>query len=151
MRAVFDTNVLRAGIRSRCRPEYRCLKFVSDGWVIPLAVPALFLEYEEVLKRPETLAGTGLTRAEVDEFLTGLAAVTVPVRVAFDWRPLLPDPDDDRVANAAINGMADCVVSGNVRHLQPVEERFGIPVLTPREFVSRLEDRIDQQASEEGE
>jgi len=53
--------MLRAGLRSHRCPEHRCLKLVSDGWVIPLAVPALFLEYEEVLKRPETLAATGLT------------------------------------------------------------------------------------------
>ena len=102
---------------------------------MPLATPALFLEYEEVLLRPETLEATGLTQADVDTLLTAIAAVVEPVMVDIDWRPLLLDPDDDMVANCAINALADYVVTGNVRDLILVEQRFGIRVVTPGAFV----------------
>ena len=106
--------------------------------MVPLATLALFLEYEDVLTRPETLAATGLSEADVSEFLTALAAVVEPVVVDFDWRPLLPDADDDMVANCAVNGMADCVVTSNVRHLRLLEERLRIQVVEPGAFVEQM-------------
>jgi predicted nucleic acid-binding protein len=108
------------------------------GWVVPVATPALFLEYEDVLLRAETLAATGLTRTDVDTVLIAIAAVVEPVAVSIDWRPLLPDPDDDMVANCAINGMADCVVTSNVRDLRLVQQRFGIRVVPPGAFVEEV-------------
>jgi len=140
VRAVYDTNVVRGGIRNRRQPDYRCLQEVAAGTVVPLGTPGLFLEYEEVLGRAETLVATGLGRAEIGEFLAGLAAVIEPVLIDFDWRPLLPDPDDDMVANCAVNGAADCVVTNNIRHLRLIEHRFGIPVLRPDEFLARLDE-----------
>lgn len=142
---------MRAGIRSRRRPEYRCLKLLGQGWVVPLVVPALFLEYEEVLSRPETLEATGLTQADIADFLTGLAAFIEPVLVDFNWRPLLPDPGDDMIVNCAVNGMADCVVTNNLRHLRMIEQRFGIPVLEPRIFVERVERAIRAAAGHKEE
>lgn len=143
LRAVLDTNILRAGIRNRRRPEHHCLLAVAAGAVTPLATPGMFLEYEEVLTRAMTLEATGLSAEDIHQFLTGLAAVIEPVGIHFDWRPLLPDPDDDMVANCAVNGFADCVVTNNLRHLRMLEERFGIPVLRPEEFLLRLEARRD--------
>jgi putative PIN family toxin of toxin-antitoxin system len=139
VRAAYDTDIIRAGIRSQKRPEHKCLQYIADGAVIPLCTPAIFLEYEDVLRRPETLKATGLADEDILEFLTGLAAVLEPVPIDFDWRPLLPDADDDRIANCAINGRAEVVVSNNVRHLRPIEARFGIPVLTARQFVDGIE------------
>jgi hypothetical protein len=130
--------VLRGGLRSRLRPEYLCVSAIAECSAVPLATPGLFLEYEEVLLREETLAATGFGRQEMEDFLDTLAALVEPVRVDFDWRPFLPDSDDDQVANSAFNGDADCVVSNNLRHLRPIETRFGIPVMSPSGFVAAL-------------
>lgn len=138
VRAVYDTNIVRAGLRSRRRSEFACLEFIARGEVVPLCTPALFLEYEEVLTRRETLSATGLSRAEIDRLLAGLAAVIEPVVIDFDWRPLLPDPDDDLLANCAINGRATCIVTSNVRHFRTMEAGFGIRVIPPGGFVREL-------------
>ena len=92
-----------------------------------------------MLSRPETLAATGLTLTDIDLFLTGFAALAEPVLIDFNWHPLLPDPDDDMIANCAINGMADCVVTNNVRHLRLLEQRFGIPLIKPQQFIEKVE------------
>lgn len=138
VRGVFDTNVFRGGLRSRRRPEYRCVETIVQARSVPLAPPALFLEYEEVLLRDATLVATGFSKREVEEFLRILAALVEPVRVDFDWRPLLPDPDDDKIANCALNGGADCVITSNLRHLRLLEERFAMPVLSPDDFLASL-------------
>ena len=91
--------------------QHRCTLALS----IPLAV-----EYEAVLTRPEHLAASGLTRSEVGELLDAVISAADPVRLAFLWRPRLPDADDDMVLEAAINGPADRLVTFNQRHFAPV-------------------------------
>jgi hypothetical protein len=52
----------------------------------------LFLEYEQVLKRPEHRLAHGLTPEAVDEFLAELAALIEPVELQFQLRPQGLDP-----------------------------------------------------------
>lgn len=49
------------------------------------------------------------------------------------------DPDDDKFLEVAIASEADCVVSGDI-HLLELGSVRGIAVLTPRDFVERLDD-----------
>ena len=48
------------------------------------------------------------------------------------------DPDDNRVLECAVFGLADYIVSGD-RHLLRLKAHEGIPILTAREFLDRLE------------
>ena len=50
------------------------------------------------------------------------------------------DPDDNRVLECAVTGRADYFVSGD-RHLLKLKEHAGIPILTAREFLHRLEQK----------
>ncbi len=50
------------------------------------------------------------------------------------------DPDDNRVLECAVTGRADYIVSGD-RHLLKLKEHAGIPILTAREFLDRLEQK----------
>ena len=51
------------------------------------------------------------------------------------------DPDDDHVIAAAVTGQADLIASGDKRDLLPVGSFQGIPIITAREAVERLEAR----------
>jgi len=96
-----------------------------------LSVP-LVLEYEAVMTRPEHLKRSGLSRAEVNALLNALISVSEAVRLAFQWRPTLADPGDDMVLEAAVNGMADAIVTVNQRDFR-ASDRFGIRVLSPKD------------------
>jgi putative PIN family toxin of toxin-antitoxin system len=50
------------------------------------------------------------------------------------------DPDDNRVLECAVAGRADYIVSGD-RHLLKLKEHAGIPILSAREFLDRLEQK----------
>lgn len=50
----------------------------------------LFLEYEAVLKRPETLIRAGGTAADMDIILDQLAATMQRVPIWYLWRPTAP-------------------------------------------------------------
>jgi len=105
---------------------------------VPLATPALFLEYEDVLKRPEQREASGLSLAEVDTALTTLAALTEPVEVRFTWRPQLADPGDEMVLDAAVNGQADALVTHNLADFVLAAPRFGLLLLRPGELLERI-------------
>jgi hypothetical protein len=73
--------------------------------------------------------------------LDALVAVAERVELAFLWRPVLADADDDMVLETAINGRAAGIVTFNRRDFEPAERRFGIAVLSPGNAVGRLERR----------
>jgi len=111
---------------------------VADRLLVALATPALFLEYEAVLKRSEQRVVSGLTLAQVDERLAALASALEPVTTHFVWRPQLADADDEMVLDAAVNGRADALVTFNVRDFALAARRFGLAVVRPGEVLEAL-------------
>lgn len=134
---MLDSSVIVSAFRSRRGASSRMLGLVAERRIVPLATPALFLEYEEVLKRPEQLAVSELSFAEVDAALAALAAAVEPVEVHFTWRPQLADADDEMVLEAAVNGRADALVTHNLADFAAVAPRFGLALLRPAELLGR--------------
>lgn len=122
---------------SRRGASFALLRAAANGDFEMLASPPLFLEYEEVLKRPEHRLASGLSLEDVDRALRGLAAIVTSVEVRFLWRPQLGDPDDEMVLEAAINGSAVRLVTFNVDDFD-VAEGFGVAVVTPRQFLREI-------------
>ena len=137
-RVVFDTSVVVAGLRTRLGAANALLRLIARGRLIPLATPPLFLEYEDVLSRPEHRLAHGLSPDELEEFLQELAALIEPVEVHFLWRPQIRDPKDEMVLEAAINGDADALITYNVADFDSAARRFAIPVLRPAEVLKKV-------------
>lgn len=136
---VLDTSVVVSAFRSRHGASNAVMRQVAAGIVVPLAVPALFLEYEDVLKRPAQRAVNGLSLADVDRVLDALASAILPVETHFMWRPQLRDANDEVVLEAAVNGRAAAIVTHNERDFMAAAPRFGLEVLTPRRLMERME------------
>jgi putative PIN family toxin of toxin-antitoxin system len=137
-RIVLDTSVVVAGLRTRLGAGNAVLRLVAQGRLVILATPPLFLEYEEVLKRPEHQLVHGLAPEAIDGFLAELAALIEPVEVHFQWRPQSRDPNDEMVLEAAINGRADALVTYNVADFVGITERFKVPLLRPTDLLRRM-------------
>jgi putative PIN family toxin of toxin-antitoxin system len=138
LKIVLDTSVVVAGLRTRLGAGNAVLRLVAEKQVRLLATPPLFLEYEDVLKRPEHRLVHGLTPLEIDEFLAELAALIEPIEVHFQWRPQTRDPNDEMVFEAAINGQADAVVTYNVSDFVEAGKRFEIAILRPPELLKKV-------------
>jgi putative PIN family toxin of toxin-antitoxin system len=136
-RAVLDTSILVAALRSRTGASNAVLRKVASGDVRPLISPALFLEYEDVLERPEQRQVHGFSVAELDGFLAAFASASDPVECHFRWRPQLRDPGDEMVLEAAVNGAADALVTHNIRDFGPAKT-FNLRVITPAELLKEL-------------
>lgn len=135
---VLDTSVVASAFRSHQGASCKLLSLVADGLLVPLATPALFLEYEDVLKRPEQRAVSGLTLVQVDAALATLASAIEPVEVRFAWRPQLADAGDEMVLDAAVNGRADALVTYNVDDFARAAPRFGLIVVRPGTLLERM-------------
>lgn len=97
-----------------------------------------FLEYEDVLNRPDQRLVHGLAPEAIDEFLAELAVLIEPVEVHFQWRPQLRDPNDEMVLEAAINGKADALITYNFADFSVACNRFQIPVLHPADLLKKV-------------
>ncbi len=130
-RVVLDTSVLVSGFRSRYGASQRLLRLVVEQRLVLLATPALFLEYEDVLKRPEQREVSGLSVAQVDLALAAISVAVEPVEIHFSWRPQLADADDEMVLEAAL-------VTHNVADFALAAPKFGLAVLRPGALLERL-------------
>jgi len=140
---VLDTATVVAAIRSDAGASRRLLRAAMErrrGITLLVSVP-LLIEYEAVMTRIEHLKAARLSAANVGVLLDAVAAVAEPVRLAFLWRPMLADIDDDMVLEAAVNGRADAIVTFNRRDFIAAAEQFGIPVWLPGEAVRGWENR----------
>jgi putative PIN family toxin of toxin-antitoxin system len=137
-RAVLDTSIIVAALRTRHGAANALLRLVATRRLVALATPPLFLEYEDVLKRPEQELAHGLVAEAVDHFLAELAALLEPVEIHFHWRPQAKDPSDEMVLEAAINGSADALVTYNIADFLTAGERFGIPILRPADVLRKV-------------
>ena len=138
MLIVMDTDVLAAAVTSSIGASRYLLREVGlDRLQAACSVP-LMLEYEAVLKRPETLARAGATAVDMDLILDQFAAVVQRVPIWYLWRPQLRDSNDDMVLEVAANAGASHIVTFNLRDYGEVPSRFGVTVCRPADLVRSL-------------
>jgi putative PIN family toxin of toxin-antitoxin system len=138
MRLVLDTSVVASALRSRCGASNAVLRLGLARRFALLASASLFLEYEDVLLRPEQRLVHGLSVPQVNEFLEELAGVMEPVEIRYLWRPQVTDPGDEMVLEAAINGRATALLTHNIRHFAPAGARFQLSILTPQQIMKEI-------------
>ncbi|MFT4183719.1 MAG: PIN domain-containing protein [Rhizobium sp.] len=97
------------------------------------------IEYEAVMTRPEHLKVSGLSAADVGTVLDAVTDMATPVHLAFLWRPVLKDADDDMVLETAVNGRADAIVTFNLKDFGKHPQRFSIDVISPGNALKGLE------------
>ena len=95
------------------------------------------LEYESVLKRG--VRDVGLSLGDIDDFTEYLCSRARLVQIYFRWRPILPDPDDDRILEVAVR-TGSPIVTFNVRDFRG-SESFGIRTISPGELLTIMGDK----------
>ena len=139
IRAVLDTNILVAGLSSQNGASFALLQNAFEQQFVMLASPALWLEYEATLKRADIAKLHRLSHASIDDVLNALASVATAVRSHFLWRPQLRDAGDELVLEAAVNGMANYLVTLNVKDFTPAAQHFGIVLSSPAKLLNLVE------------
>ena len=89
------------------------------------------------MRRPHIFALFPPARAEarIQGLLALLQNQTILTPHALNLMVIEDDPEDDTIIIAAVEGNADCIVSGD-RHLKNLKSYQGIPILSPAEFLA---------------
>lgn len=136
IRAVIDTNVLVAAMRSRNGASFALLSLVGDERWAPAVSSTLLLEYEEVCLREARRSGLSDWIAEA--IIDRITAASSLHSIHFRLRPQLKDPDDEFVLELAAASQAEFLVTHNIRDFQG-SDAFGVRVVTPKDFLRILE------------
>lgn len=127
-RAVLDTNVIVSGLGWH-GPPTTIIDAALDGRLVLVTSPPLLAELRRVLRYPK-LAKVIHDAEQLVDLLQDSSLVVMPSRVF----ALVDDETDNRILEAAVEGNAHYIVSGD-RHLLDLDTVEGIPLLTPTSFI----------------
>ena len=133
MRAVFDTNVVASASFWRGKP-FDCLTAWAQGRCEAAVSPAVLAEYQETIEELR-LDYPDRKPVEWADALAESAELVFPTDRA---KGGTPDPDDEIILECALAAEADCIVTGDKRHLQALKEFRGIRIVSPAEFLRLL-------------
>lgn len=136
IRAVIDTNVLLAALRSRHGASHEILLRYRKGEFALLIGNTVLSEYDEVLKREGPSFGLAMT--VVDHFLDALCACAESFQTSSFWKPALPDADDEAFAQLALEAKVGYLVTFNPRHF-PADRLPAVQVVSPKVFLNILQ------------
>lgn len=139
MRYLLDTNVLVAAFRSRAGASNALVRRALLGDLPVVVHQKLVYEYRDVLSRPGTLAGTGISFPETEAVLAQLVAVATEVDVRYLWRPNLADEGDNFVLEIAVAAWPCTLVTHNISDFTRAELRFPqVGLCTPGQLMQLL-------------
>ena len=144
MRVLVDTNVLISFLLNpseagAIRAIVRAL--VEDKFT--LLLPEWLVNELMVTARTKPRLAARIPAERLDKFITLLREVAEPVAAIETLIPTVTrDPDDDYVLAYALVGRADFLVSGDKDLLALRGLIAGLEIVTPAEFVDRLQTRI---------
>lgn len=133
-RVVLDSNVIVSGL-GWSGPPARIVAAALDGRLELLTSQALLTELRRVLAYPK-LAKVIDEAEQLADLVEASSVVVHPVGVL----EVVDDESDNRVLEAAVEGAAEYIVSGD-DHLLELGSFQGIPIMTPGQFVAAIIDR----------
>lgn len=136
VRIVLDTNVLIGALITRNTPPDALYRAWLRGAVEVVTSTAQLAELADVLARPRLQRYVDAEEASVivEHLETRAVVLRGPPAVT-----LSSDPADNAILAAAIAGEVDLIVSGDRKHMLVLGEAGGIPVVTAREALERLD------------
>lgn len=127
-RIVADTNVIASGL-GWSGPPAAIIDAALDGRTVLITSPALLAELRRVLAYPKLASVIG-DHAGLADSVEALSVVVEPRRAV----SAVSDETDNRLLEAAVEGEADYVISGD-KELVALGAFEGIPILSPAKFV----------------
>ena len=135
-RVVLDVNVLVSslinprGSAGRIQGEWR------RDEINVITSDIIIAKTEEVLRRAHIFSLFPPARAEarIQGLLKLLRDQAIRTPHTLDLRIAEEDPDDDNILIAAVEGKADCIISGD-KHLRKLGTYQNIPILSPADFI----------------
>jgi len=138
VRAVLDANIFASALMRTQGPPGQVLTLLLRQRAFELVMsPAILEEVGRVLRYPKVRKRIATSDDELDLWLASLDIIAVPVEGKLEVDAVAADPDDNKYLAAAVEGMAEFVVSGD-DHLLALGTYEGVRIVTARKFLEVL-------------
>lgn len=136
MRIVLDTNVFIGALITKGTPPDALYQAWLRGEIELVTSTAQLAEVSAVLARPrlQKFLDADEAAAIIENIETRARILDAPGEM-----DLSPDPKDNPILAAAIAGNVDLIVSGDKKHMLALGAVEGIPVVTARDALDRLQ------------
>ena len=129
---VLDTNVLVSGLLNSNGSPGKILDLIIGSHIQVAYDDRILGEYEDVLSRPELHIRPSQAFAVIGHIELSGKYVTAESLSTEGY----PDPDDIMFAEVLIASNVNALVTGNLRHYNPLVQRK-MPVLSPIQFLEK--------------
>jgi len=132
LRVVLDTNVIISAILFGGKPE-EIIKLASSEKITMVISHDILAEIVFILRSKFDWSGTQVEYA--DRMLRNIAAIITPRE---RLQVIKKDEADNRILECAVEGDADLIVSGDKKHLLPLQCYKQIPIVTAATFLDHF-------------
>jgi putative PIN family toxin of toxin-antitoxin system len=91
---------------------------------------------DDVLRRQHIADVSTMDKTDIQDLQTLFQEEAILTPHALNLKVVKEDPEDDTIIIAAVEGNADCIISGD-SHLKDLGTYQDIPILTPAQFVDQ--------------
>lgn len=138
LRIVLDSNVILAGLNSRGTTR-DVLQLIVNGKVVLCISSFIVAEVKRSLRIDFRWMDSTI-ESTIDALLRHAQLIDAPEHIA----AVVTDPSDNRILECAVAAHADYIVTGDRKHLLPLDEYQGIRIITPRDFLNLIESRSSE-------
>ena len=131
-KVVIDTNVFVSGLTFKGNPR-EVLDLIWRGDIEACISSFILKELEETLKKDFSW-----DRDQIKHTIEKIKAKTFLIQPKNKVSVIKENDDDNRILECAIEGRVQFLISGDRKHLLPLEEYQGIKILSPAEFLKLL-------------
>jgi len=126
---VIDTNVFVSGLTFKGKPR-EVLDLIWRGDIEACISSFILKELEETLKKDFSW-----DRDQIKHTIEKIKAKTILVHPKNKVSVVKEKDDDNRILECAVEGRVQYLISGDRKHLLPLEEYQGAKILSPAEFL----------------
>jgi len=133
VRAVFDTNVYVSIFAFPAKPMAALWDLVIAGKIDLFVSPPIMEEFKEIIQSKFHFRQEE-TRIFTDRILNSATLVDPSQRV----KVVKAHEEDNRILECALQAQAEFLVSGDRRHILPLQRFRGIQIVSPSDFLKTL-------------
>ena len=138
LRAVLDANVIISALIQPKGASGRILASLLERNSFELIVsPAILAEIRRSFRYPKVRKYIKSSDDDIDLWVASLELIAQPVNGNLRIHAVAADPDDNKYIEAAVEGLAQFVVTGD-KHLLSLKSYENIRIITPRVFLDLL-------------
>lgn len=129
---VLDTNVIASALAFGGTP--RTILELGRNRIVEIFVsPFILKELEGVLASRKVRWNERKIEESIEELKTFLQLIDPKITIS----AIRSEKKDNRILECGVEAKAQVIVTGNMRHIRPLNSFQGIEILTPREFLDK--------------